>query len=1049
MKQKLLSLIFVLVCLVGQTIAQNREVSGKVTSSTDGKALSGVSVSVAGTTTATQTDGSGNYAISVAPSATLVFSYVGYSQQAIKVAGQSTLNVILQYGENALDEVVVTGAGLTASRKSIGNAQTTIKSKDLLQGKPLNVVTGLTSKVAGMTIQGVNSGVNPNYRVILRGMRSMTGNNQALIVVDNVISPSSILGNLNPDDIEDITVLNGSGAAALYGSAASNGALIVKTKMGKDTEGFEINIDNTSTWEQISFFPKLQKRFGSGSDNDLQIYDPAENQQYGPPYDGVVREIGNPIFDGRIQSVPYSWSGAKEDFWETGYNNTTNLSLASRSDRSSFRVAGQFLDATGTVPYDKYKRASARVSGTQKLVGEDVLQASYSAYYAQNKYDITTANSLIYDRVLQTPGQIPLTDYEDFVNNPFASPDGFYNAYYNNPYFMAKNNRQLTRNEYFMGNFELKYKPLAWLDFLGRVGITTANQSSKNTTGKYIYSDFTKSWAGSSTYKRQDILGSVSDGFNYTTNIVSDFNAHATHSASDFKFDYTLIAQYIQNQYSGMNAAIAGLAVPGLHNLGNSLNNPTADQASYLARTFGLAGKIDIAYSNYLFLSLSGRNDWVSILDPDNRSFFYPAASLSFVPTDAWETLKDFQALDFLKIRAGWSKVGQVNLGNSTNFGAYRLVPTFGQGSGYPYDGKGGHTLGNQLVQVGLKPEMTTSFEVGFETAWFKNRVTWDLTYYTNKTKDNVVPTGVSTATGFSSYLVNAGTTTGKGIETKLQFVPLRTTDWEVAVGGNYAYYDNKVESIAEGLDVLQLGAYGTGAGSYAIPGQAFPVLRGTKYKRDDQGRIIVDSKTGYPSFDKALEILGTAMPDHVVGLNLNVSWKNLSFNTQAEYRTGNQIYHAGAYLFDFSGTGYNTASYNRDRFVIPNSSYWDDASQSYVANTNVTVRDGGPGYWSMDGPRTGADETYITSAAFWKIREMSLSYRLPQSALGSQKVIKDARISLQGRNLFLWTPKTNVYTDPEYSDGNGSSNGNAVGLTNLGQTPPSRYFGFTLGLTL
>lgn len=1047
MKQKLLSTLFAASLLTSVSYAQTRQINGKVTGE-DGSPISGASVSVVGTNTATQTDGNGNFTINASAGSSLNISYIGYATQTVRLGNSSVVNVVLLHTANSLDEVVVTGAGLTATRKSIGNAQTTIKSESLTQARPQNVVTGLTGKVAGLTVQGVGSGVNPNYRVILRGMRSLTGNNQALIVVDNVISPSSILGNLNPDDIEDITVLNGSGAAALYGSAASNGALIIKTKKGKASNGFEVFVENTSTWENISFLPEVQKRFGSGADNDVQIYTPYENQQYGPAFDGVIRPIGDPISDGRIQEVPYSWTGAKDDFWQTGYSNQTNIAISSKTDRNSFRTAAQYLESRGTVPFDKYKRATARVSGTQNLI-ENKLNATYTAYYAQNRYNITTENASIYDLVLNTPGQIPLTDYEDYVNNPFATPDGYYNAYYNNPYFLAGNNRQITRNDYFMGNFEMSYKPIEWLDFLGRVGITSANQSSKNTTGVYYFSDYTKSWAGSSTYKQQDILGAVSDGFNYTTNIVSDFNAHATHTNGDFKFDYTLIGQYLQNQYSGLSAAVSGLAVPDIYNLGNSLNNPTAGQSSYLARTFGLAGKFDLAFKNYLFLSLSGRNDWVSILEPDNRSFFYPAGSISFIPTDAFEALKDFEALDFLKLRAGLSKVGQVNLGSSTNFGAYSLLPTFSQGSGYPYNGIGGHTLSNQIVQPGLKPEMTTSFEVGFESAWLKNRIIADFTYYNNKTVDNVVPTGVSTSTGYSSYLVNAGITTGKGVETRLTLIPVRTNDWEVALGANYAYFDNKVVEIAEGLDVLQLGAYASGAGAYAMPGEAFPVIRGTKYNRDDQGRIIVNPTTGYPSTDGTLHILGNAMPNHTVGLNLNVSWKSLSFNTQAEYRTGNIIYNAGGSTFDFSGAGINTAAYNRDRFIIPNSSYLDPATGTYVDNTSITVRDGGPGYWSIAGPRTGIHETYITSGAFWKIREMSLSYRIPQSFLASQKVIKDAKISLQGRNLFLWTPSTNVYTDPEYSDGNGSSNGNAIGLTNLSQTPPSRYFGFSIGLTL
>lgn len=1012
---------------------------------TNGEGLPGVTIVIQGTNQATQTDANGNYSINVPTGKILVFRSVGYSDKTITVAqGSSLYNIQLSGNESVLDEVVVTGAGLTASRRSIGAAQTTIKAEDLQQAKPTNIVTGLTGKVAGLTVQGVGSGVNPNYRVMLRGMRSLTGNNQALIVIDNVISPSSMLGNLNPDDVEDITVLNGSSAAALYGSQASNGALIIKTKKGAATNGMEVTIDNTTTFENVNFLPEVQKRFGSGYSAHNIFYVPYENQQYGPAFDGSTVQIGDPLEDGSIQTGPYSWNGGKDKFWETGVTNMTNLAVASKHENSSFRFSGQYLKSTGTVPFDKYNRASARVNGTRKL--NDILNISYTSYYAQNRYDQTSANANIYDAVLQSPGQVPLTSYKDWQNNPFANPNGYYNAYYNNPYFIAANNRQKIRNDYFMGNVELNFKPLSWLDFMGRVGMTTSNQSYKYTTGKFTFTPYAAGLHGA--YKGTNITGSVSDAASYATSIVSDFNAHATHTNGDFKFDYTALFQYVQNQSSNLSATVNGLVVDGIYNQGNSLNPPSTGQADYLARTFGLAGKIDVAYKNYLFLTLTGRNDWVSILDPENRSFFYPGATVSFVATDAIEGLKDFQPLNFLKFRGSLSKVGQVNVGSSSNFGAYATVPTFGQGSGYPYNGIGGHTVGNQIVQPGLKPEMTRSIEFGFESAWWNNRISADVTYFNNKTTDNTVPTGISWATGYSSYLLNAGTTTGKGIESRLTVTPLRTADWNLTLGGNFTYIQNKVVEIAEGLDQLALGTYTGGTGSYAVKGESFPVIMGSTYNRDPEGRIIVDRITGYPTTDGTLKVLGAALPTHTLGLNLSLSYKDLTFYTSAEYRTGNYIFNNGADLFDFSGSGINTVAYDRERFVIPNSSYWDEATKSYVKNTNITVYDGGADYWTMATGRRNIDETYVTSAAFWKIREMSLSYNLPKSFLAGQNVIKRARVSVQGRNLFLWTPATNVYTDPEYSDGNGSSNGNALGLTGLSQTPPSRYVGFSVSLT-
>lgn len=276
----------------------------------------------------------------------------------------------------------------------------------------------------------------------------------------------------------------------------------------------------------------------------------------------------------------------------------------------------------------------------------------------------------------------------------------------------------------------------------------------------------------------------------------------------------------------------------------------------------------------------------------------------------------------------------------------------------------------------------------------------------------------------------------------------MRTKDWTVTVGGNYTYIDNKVLSISDDLPRLTLGAYGSGASSYAIAGQTFPVLMGTTHRRDPQGRIIVDHITGYPSATDTISILGGAAPKHMLGVNTNISFKGFRLSALAEYRGGHYIYNAGGSTFDFTGAGYNIIAFNHDRFVIPNSSYLDPASGKYVANTNVTVCDGGPDYWSIAGPRTGIHENYVTSAAFWKLRELSIAYDLPASLLTKTKFVKGATISLQGRNLFILLPETNVYTDPEYSDGDGSSSGNAIGLTNLGQTPPSRYYGATLSIT-
>ncbi|RYU89410.1 SusC/RagA family TonB-linked outer membrane protein [Mucilaginibacter terrigena] len=1042
-KLLLVSLCFLMLCIT-QVYAQNRTITGTVTSKDDGLPLPGVSVTVTGTTVGTQTNASGKFSLNVPATAkTLSFSFIGFDRQSVSIGSGDVINIVLASTANQLSEVVVTAGGLEARKKEQGYSSTTIKPAALTASKPVNAIAGLNGKVAGLRINATSSGVNPNYRVVLRGMRSLKGNNDALIVVDNVIVPNAILSNINPEDIDDIQVLNGAGAAALYGSEASNGAIIITTKKG--TRGqTSIRVSNTTTIEQVSFYPKFQTGFGSGSSGDIQAYIAYENQQFGPAYDGVVRPVGLPLENGDQQMIPYSYKDAKNKFWQNGLTNQTDFNLSSGNDRSTIYTSGQYANVTGTTPGDKFNRANLRVNGTQKIL--DNLNLTYTVGYTQNRYDITNQTATIYNNLLNSPGQIDITDYSDWRNNEYANPNGYFNAYYNNPYFIAGNYRQKTRNDYLVGNVEMKYNPTKWLDFTYRVGITTRNTSQKVFADKFAFTDYTKTrpeLAG--TYKVNDILGSNQDYAYYQTRINSDFLVGIRKSVDDFSFKLILGASIRNDNQKDLTATVNGLVVPGVFNLGNSTNTPTASGSQYNAHQEGVYGDFTVGYKDYLFLHATGRNDWVSVLLPKNRSFFYPAADVSFVVTDAFKELKDIKGIDFIKIRGGISKVGQVNLPGT--FGAYSLDPTFGQGAGYPYNGAGGHTISNTIVSTDLKPEITKGYELGFDANFWDNRVSTKFTYFSTKTDAQTIETGVSTATGFNTYRTNVGQTSSKGYESSVNLTAFRNRDWDLTIGANYTHITNNVESISADIQRLSLGVYGGGAGSYAVAGQPFPVIMGHDYTRDDQGRIIVDPITGYPTASDQVTVLGNAQPKDVLAVNLSVKYKGLRFSALAEYRGGYNIYNAAAGTFDFSGSSYFSGYYNRDRFVIPNSVYLDAATGSYVPNTNITVRDGGTGYWTDD-PRSSMDINYVYSGAFWKIREAALSYDLPKSLLGKTKAIKAVTLSVQGRNLFLFTPKSNAYTDPEYSDGDGNSSGNAIGLTNLGQTPPSRYFGGTISVT-
>lgn len=1043
MKRLLLSCVTMMLMLYSiQASAQDRTVSGRVTSTEDGSPLPGVNVVLKGTTVGTATDADGRFTLSVpSTGGALVFSFIGLESKEIEIGDRSVVDVSLALDVTQLSEVVIVGAaGIETRRREMGYNATTIRTTQLTQAKPITVAAGLTGKVAGLQVNTTTSGVNPTIRITLRGNRSITGNNQALIVLDNVVVPNAILGNLNPQDVEDVTVLNGSNAAALYGSDASNGAIIITTKKG--TKGTTtVTFGHTTNFEKVSFFPEFQTEFGSGTNPGYPtVYVPYENQQYGPRFDGSMREIGKPLQDGSIQTVKYSPRSDKKDFWETGITNQTDLSISGGDDKSTTLFSVQYLKNAGTTLKDEYTRASIRLNGKRDFGNK--VSISYTTNYVQNRYDITTQTGNMYQEMLNTPAQIPLTKYKDWRNDPFANPNGYYNEYYDNPYWTIDAYRQDNRNDYLIGSVELKWRPITVLELTARSGVSTRANTFKTKNAQFIHTDYTKSISSS----KNDVFGGVVDGSYNTTQFNADFIAQFRKDLNEDFFLSVILGNSIRvNDSKGMDITGNGLVVPELYNISNRIGEPVVNENNYLAKQVGLYGQAKLGYKDYLFLELTGRNDWVSVLAPENRSFFYPAASLSFIATDAFDALKFGGKVDQLKLRGGWSQVGQVNIPGGGDFGAYALQSTFTPTQGFPYGSLSGYALDNGLVSADLKPEITTGVEAGLDVVAWNSRVSGSFTWYSTSTVDQTVRTGVSSTTGYTSLLQNTGEVTNEGFETTLNVTAYRSSfGLEVIVGGNYTYNENKVVSISGDLPRLQLST-GAQAQVYAIEGQSFPVLLGTGYNRDPQGRIIVDRLTGYPSAATELQQFGNTVPKHRLGVTGEVGWKGLRLTALFEYRGGYSfLYNAGS-TFDFSGAAITTAYYNRERFVIPGSSYEDPENPgTFIENTNVTVSDGGSGFWTDGSFRLNIADNYIVSGDYWKLRELALVYDLPKSLLDKTKVIKAATVSLQGRNLFLFTPKSNVYTDPDYN----FTDTNAIGIVTLGATPPTRFFGASVSLT-
>ena len=1039
--RKIVPLLAVLVCIALCASAQVETISGKILDKS-GAPIPNASVIIRGTKTATVADADGNFTINVNRGAMLTVTAVTYKSFNIRSQSGAPMVIKLENAEFLMDEVIVTAGGIKSKRKEIGTANTVIKSDLLIAGKSTNIAGGLQGKVAGLQISGTAGGVNPTFRLTLRGQRSLTGNNQALVVLDNVIVPNEVLGNLNPEDVDELVVLNGAGAAALYGSQASNGAIVITTKKGKKGTT-EVTVSNTLSLQSLAYFPKLQKKFGPGGSaygsdaNGNPLFSYLENQSYGPEFDGTKRPLGPALEDGSQDSAIYAYNPGHLDFWNTGVTNQSDFSLQNGDERSTMFLSGQYATTTGTTPNDKYNRASVRVNGTRKLA--NTLSATYNAAYIQNRYDVTSQTGNVYINLLNMPSNVDITKYKDWRGNKFANPNGFYNPWYQNPYFTIDNYRQKTRNDYLTASIELRFTPFNGLDLVARQGVVTKNTSYKNTVGAFTYTDFAKHTDASS---KSDIPASVSDFSGYNTQLLTDAFAQYNKTLKEFSLKLIAGGQWRQDQAKNVNVSSSGLVIPSLYNVSNGVGTPGASESNFTARQTGAYGDIRVGYKDYLFLHATGRNDWVSTLAPNNRSFFYPSADVSFIATEAFNTLLETTPISYLKLRAGWSKVGQVNLGGT--YGAYQLEPTYYQSSGFPFGSQAGFTVGNTLVANNLKPEITKGYEVGFDLNMFNDRFTSSVTWYDTKTDDQTVTTSVSNTTGFTNLLTNTGQTQSRGLEVTAHVTAYRSKNWEVTVGGNYTYLDNNVNFISADLPKLSLSSSGS-ANAYAVAGQAFPVIMGYDYNRDPQGHVIVDAISGLPTKSDTISILGSAVAKNRVGFDGTVKFKNFRLYFLFEYRGGYKVFNGIGTELDWSGTGYRTGVYNRQRFVFPNSVIADpNNAGKFIPNTDVTVKNGNGnnGFWS-DGINRDVTSNYLSSGNFLKLREISISYDVPSSILNKTKVIKGITISAQGRNLLMWLAKDNYYTDPEFSAAGSDNNG--IGLNSISQTPPSRFYGGTI----
>ncbi len=1053
--RKTASLLSVLMLLCTLAFAQTRTVSG-VVKDEKGDPIPFATIAETGTRTATQADANGIFSIKIPENAQLTISAAGYSSQTIKPGmGSQTVTLFLSTGMQLSEVVVTTALGIKRQARQVGYSTATVTGTELNQSKVINPVTGLTGKVSGLQIQVADNSVNPQVRVTLRGNRSILGNNQALVIVDGVPVDNSYLARLNPNDIESFNVLKGASASAIYGSNASNGVLVVTTRKGSRGKP-RISYSSTVQMETISYMPKLQDRFGSYGgegyndylavhfpEDPVKVYYPYENQSYGPEYNGQMVPLGGPVriyradgtFFDSTRMVPYSpiKNGVRK-FFDKGLTYQNNVSFSAGDDNSLFYMSFQNVDVHGIVPEDRSGRNTLRINGMKKY---GRFRVDYSTSYALEKIN-TAGGSYFQDRpvywtVINSPAHADLRQFRNWRTDPFANPNGYFNAYYGNPWWQIDEARNVTRNNNFLGNVKLDLQITNWLDASYTVGYSRNDQSFKATKAGFTFDPYaqTDPWqAGAIPSSVKVLQPSLTDQLAYSKRITGDALLTAHRNFGDFSTTLILGNSLYKRSVRFISDATGSLVIPGIYNINYRQGEPTVNEGLTEEGLVGVFGDLTIGYKNYLFLHASGRNDWNSKLAKDNRTFFYPGADLAFVFSDAIPMLKSSKTLSYGKLRVAWSRVGQVSVD------PYSLDNVVFSSGGFPYGSQAGFTISNTFANPGLEPEFTTEKEVGIELGFLKNRINFQGAYYDAKTTNQTIPSQISSSTGFTSATVNLGSMTNKGVELDLRVTPLLNlgpVKWNI--GANFSYNKNRV-----GEDLG--GEISLGNSVYAIPGKPYPYIKATDWVRDDQGRIIVDKVTGFPTKAGPLAPLGTTVPPTKLGLTTSFTYKGFTLNAVADARFGAVVFNAIGGSLDFTGISWYSAQTGRQPFVIPNSVI-DDGTGKYIPNTNVATIDANWRFWANTWNQAGSN--YVNSADFWKIREISLNYDFPKKITDKLRVVQAASLTLSGRNLFMFRAKDNVWTDPEFSDTGGNTN--AIGTNSIFETPPTRIFGATLNI--
>ena len=989
--------------------AQKTHINGLIKENTTGLPMPGATIQVKGTPITSVSDKNGLFRMYAEPGQDLEIKFLGFVTQDIIAPGDEALfEIYMKEDTRILSEIVVTGAlGIQRAAKEIGGGTQVVSNEYLNQGKTINPLTGLASKVAGLRINMYDSKVDPQIQIVIRGTRSLNRSaNAPIYVVDGVPVPD--ISRLNPNDIESITVLKGANAAALYGSEGVNGALMITTKTGsRGTE--RIQFSNTTTFSKAFLLPKAQKDFGQGQNG---IYAPIQSESWGPRFDGSLRDFGELLPDGTQPQLLYAAPGEDNrlGIFQTGVNIQNDLSFSGGDESSTYFVSIQDVSIKGILPGDESQRTGARFNGSKKF---GKLKTSYNINYIRFKKDISPDGPWL--AAYTSPANIDYSSLRDWQDpNSIANPNLYFTDQVKNPYFLLDNNRQSNRQQTLNGKLELEYEIAPWFSTLYRLGLYSSFDESQNRSGKFEA-------AG-----RRNVVGSVTDINDNFQRLNGDFILNFNKQIGRFSTSLILGQNFRSDYRKTVTVGASNLLLPDLFNPGSRIGELSSGSGSSLTeyRSLAVYGEFTTGYNDYFFLSLTGRKDWVSVLAPSNRSYFYPGVSTSFIFNDAIPALKDSRVLTFGKIFASWNKTGNVTLQ------PYSLNKAYSQSNGFPFGNMVGFTPGSAFPNPSIQPEFVTSFEIGTQLSLFDNRLHFEGSYVYSDSEGQIFNATTSRATGYSTAIVNAGRLTNNIIELSINADVLRTKDQKLNLGLNYSHIKNQVKELYEGT------SYNIFRQSYANVGQAYPSLMVSDYKRDPEGRIVINPSTGYPVLAESETHLGSMVPPFQLGFSSFYQYKSVSIGAQFDSRWGGWLYSEIIPRQYTAGTHPNTVAYDRQPFIYPNSSIESEDGR-FVENRDV-FSPGDKAFWDFEGK---VQSNTAVQSDFFKLRELNLTFNLPPSLLSGQKIIKTASLSLIGTNLFIIRHKDNDHGDPEYLYNS------TDGYVSFRQVPPYRTYGFNINV--